>query len=193
MSDPPNIPAPQYSVLEAISVLFAMCERCLAEVRAVALLPGPQGEKGERGEPGKSGPIGDRGAKGEPGRNAADLTLLQGYIDERIAMIFKAATFTTPDAGRTLHATFDGTTHEIKTATLLDAGVWREGTYQRGDTVSHGGSMWIAQQDTDTKPDTADCHWRLSVKRGRDGKDGKAGERGAPGARGEQGPRGYPV
>jgi len=193
MSDPPSIPAPQYTLTEAISVCLAMCERCMAELRALALMPGPQGEKGDRGEPGKPGPIGDRGAKGESGRNAADLALLQSYIDERIAMIFKAATFTTPDAGRTLYATFDGTTHEIKTGIPLDGGVWREGGYQRGDTVSHGGSMWIAQQDTDTRPDTADCHWRLSIKRGRDGKDGKPGERGAIGPRGEQGPRGYPT
>ena len=56
--------------------------------------------------------------------------------------------------------------------------------------------MWIAQQDTDTKPDMPDSHWRLAVKRGRDGKDGKPGERGAVGAKGERGEigqRGLPV
>ena len=74
--------------------------------------------------------------------------------------------------------------HEVKTATVLDAGVWREGLYQCGDAVSHGGSLWIAQQDTETKPDTPECHWRLAVKRGRDGKDGKPGERGPTGAEG---------
>lgn len=57
------------------------------------------------------------------------------------------------------------------TATVIDRGVWKQGPYQRGDSVSHGGSTWIAQKDTETKPDTPDSDWRLSAKRGRDGKD----------------------
>jgi len=56
-------------------------------------------------------------------------------------------------------------------ATVIDRGVWKQGTYQWGDSVSHGGSTWIAQKDTETKPDTPDSDWRLSAKRGRDGKD----------------------
>lgn len=56
---------------------------------------------------------------------------------------------------------------------LLDRGVYREATaYQRGDCVTWGGSMWIAQKDTDAKPGEGDG-WRLAVKRGRDGKDAK--------------------
>jgi integrin beta 3 len=53
---------------------------------------------------------------------------------------------------------------------VLDRGVWREGEYKAGDAVTWAGSLWIAQKDTDTKPDSGDG-WRLSVKRGRDGKD----------------------
>lgn len=56
---------------------------------------------------------------------------------------------------------------------VLDRGVWKEGTYQHGDAVSWGGSLWIAQRDTDAKPDVADSGWRLAVKKGRDGKDAK--------------------
>ena len=52
---------------------------------------------------------------------------------------------------------------------ILDRGVWREGSYAKGDHVSWDGSGWIAQRDTTDKPGTSDA-WRLSTKRGRDGK-----------------------
>ena len=63
---------------------------------------------------------------------------------------------------------------QFKTATILDQGVWKEKTYDRGDTVSLAGSMFIAQRDTlaTDKPEQSDA-WRLSVKRGRNGSDGK--------------------
>lgn len=54
--------------------------------------------------------------------------------------------------------------------TMLDRGVWREGEYEKGDTVTFGGSAFIAQRDTTDKPETSDA-WRLAVKRGRDGRD----------------------
>ena len=60
--------------------------------------------------------------------------------------------------------------HEIKTAIPLDAGVWTERAYAAGDSVSHGGSLFIAQVDTSAKPGKSD-DWRLAVKRGADGRD----------------------
>jgi hypothetical protein len=54
-------------------------------------------------------------------------------------------------------------------------GVWREGSYQRGDEVTHDGSRWIALADTATRPGTPNSQWQLSVKRGRNGKDGRDG------------------
>jgi hypothetical protein len=48
-------------------------------------------------------------------------------------------------------------------------GVWTEGKYPKGASVTFGGSSWIAERATDAKPDTKDCGWRLAVKRGRDG------------------------
>jgi hypothetical protein len=39
-----------------------------------------------------------------------------------------------------------------------------------GDAVSHGGSLFIAQGDTNAKPGKSD-DWRLAVKRGADGRD----------------------
>lgn len=66
-------------------------------------------------------------------------------------------------------------THLEKRSVPEYCGVWREGSYQRGDEVTHDGSRWIALADTTTKPGTANNHWQLTVKRGRDGKDGRDG------------------
>lgn len=57
---------------------------------------------------------------------------------------------------------------------VLDRGVYKaESDYQRGDAVTWGGSLWIAQKDAPgDKPGEGDG-WRLAVKKGRDGKDGK--------------------
>lgn len=195
MSDKPAIPAPQYTLIEALTVCLAMCQRALAEVRALARLPGPagetgpegkrglqgeRGEKGERGEagklgatgpPGTDGKDGERGQKGEPGRNASDLTLIQDHIDQRVERTIKAASLTTQDGGRTLLWNVGDVVHPVKTAIVLDAGVWKEGTtYNRGDGVTLGGSFFIAQADTSAKPGSSD-EWRLAVKRGADGRD----------------------
>lgn len=48
-------------------------------------------------------------------------------------------------------------------------GVWVERDYQKGASVTFGGSSWIAERATKDKPDTPNCGWRLAVKRGRDG------------------------
>jgi hypothetical protein len=162
------IPAPQYTLHEAIGVCLAMCQRALTEVRALALMPGP---RGERGEPGKQGPPGERGVKGETGRNASDLTYLENRVDEQVGRALKTATFTTPDGGRTLRWAVGDAVHEIKTAIVLDAGIWREGKdYAAGDGVTLGGSFFIAQAATSAKPGASD-DWRLAVKRGNDGRD----------------------
>jgi len=161
------------TLVDAIGVCLALGQRCLAEVRALARQPGPQGPPGPAG------------------KNAADIELFKEYIDQAVAVCLKAATVTSSDGGRTLHVMLAGRIHEIKTAVPIDCGVWKgDVNYECGDAVSHGGSIWIAQQDTDTRPDSVDSHWRLSVKRGRDGKDGKPGERGPIGAKGERGERG---
>jgi integrin beta 3 len=190
-----TIPTPQYTLNEAIGVCLAMCQRALMEVRALARLPGPPGEigpegkrgvpgetgqKGERGEPGKPGAIGpagidgkngERGLKGEAGRNASDLTFLQEYIVEQVERTFKTGKMTTPDGGRTLRWTIGDIVYEIKTAIVLDAGIWKEGTiYNPGDGVTLGGSFFIAQIKTTARPGKSD-DWRLAVKRGTDGRD----------------------
>lgn len=54
---------------------------------------------------------------------------------------------------------------------VLDRGVYREDNdYLKGDAVSFGGSLWIAQRDLPPgKPGQCDG-WRLAVKKGRDGR-----------------------
>jgi hypothetical protein len=59
---------------------------------------------------------------------------------------------------------------------VIDRGIYKDGSaYSAGDGVTWGGSYWIAQCETKSKPDGADSGWRLAVKKGRDGKDGRNG------------------
>ena len=41
--------------------------------------------------------------------------------------------------------------------------------YFRGDTCTHGGSLWLCEKDTKGRPGQTDA-WRLIVKRGAPGK-----------------------
>jgi hypothetical protein len=55
-------------------------------------------------------------------------------------------------------------------------GVYVEGkTYERGDTVTWGGSQWHCDEHTAERPGDGGT-WRLAVKRGRDGKDATVAE-----------------
>jgi Collagen triple helix repeat (20 copies) len=68
------LPTPQYTVLDAVALCLAMCERALIEIRTLAREPGPAGltgpagERGLQGEPGEAGSPGEQGAQGEPGQ-----------------------------------------------------------------------------------------------------------------------------
>lgn len=54
---------------------------------------------------------------------------------------------------------------------VLDAGFYKDGMQvEKGDGVTFGGSYWIAQKDTTTKPEIGNPDYRLAVRRGRDGK-----------------------
>jgi Collagen triple helix repeat (20 copies) len=144
-------------------------------------MPGPIGGRGDQGDRGEKGERGDRGEPGRDGRDAADLALLRNYIVEQVATeiagVFEKASVTSPDGGRTLTATLADKLHAITTAIPLDAGVWKEErAYVAGDTVSHGGSMVIAQTATTAKPGASD-DWRLAVKRGNDGRDWRPDEK----------------
>lgn len=54
----------------------------------------------------------------------------------------------------------------IRLPAMIYRGVWDQQSYEKGDSVTFDGSMFVAQVDTSSKPGTDDT-WRLAVKRGR--------------------------
>lgn len=156
-----------------------------AVARAVAALP-----KAKDGAPGKdgvgvAGAVIDRdgslvvtlsngeakqlgrvvGKDGDPGAPGRDGFSLKDFEVELMA------------DGRTILMKFDdggpiSYAWEIGVATMIYRGVYRDGVYQKGDTVTFGGSLWHSNKDDNTeKPDTGSGAWTLAAKRGRDGKD----------------------
>lgn len=71
---------------------------------------------------------------------------------------------------------------ELGIPAMIYRGVYQDGTtYQMGDTVTWGGSLWHCDTEkTAEKPDSAEKHWTLAAKKGRDGKDGVMKEAKAP-------------
>lgn len=151
---------------------------------------GPQGEKGADGRDGvglagalidrdgelsvtltngvvqRLGPIvgkdGDSGKDGAPGCDGADGL---GFDDMNLEH---------DEHGRAVAKFVRGdVVKSIVLPGIVDRGPFRAGEdYQKGDAVSYGGSLWIAQDRTGERPDGG-AGWRLAVKRGRDGKDGE--------------------
>lgn len=79
---------------------------------------------------------------------------------------------------------------EFTAPIVLDRGVWdQQKAYEHGDGVTLGGSFWIAQSDTNSRPGTIEGSksWRLAVKKGGDGRIGPKGDKGDVGPRGEKG------
>lgn len=104
----------------------------------------------------------DRMPKPENGRDAIPL---EGFD------------LTLADDGRTLTVKMQaGETvieKSVKIAAVLDRGIFKhEGTYEKGDGVSYGGSFWIAKCDNPQGvPGSGETDWRCSVKAGRPGRD----------------------
>lgn len=147
---------------------------------------GPEGKEGPQGRDGRDGLPGVQGEKGLDGKDGRD------GVDGKDGFSLDDFDVKSDDDGRTLIFSFQREGREpiirqLKTAIVLDRGVWKEGGFEKGDSVTWGGSSWIAQRDTDAKPDTPDSGWRLAVKRGRDGKEGKRGPQGERGLKGEPG------
>jgi hypothetical protein len=60
---------------------------------------------------------------------------------------------------------------EARIAEFTFKGPWTEGQeYKKGNFVSHGGSLFVCEFDTKTKPGSG-AGWALAVARGRDGRD----------------------
>lgn len=141
--------------------------------------PGMDGRDGAPGVDGKDGTPGERGEKGIDGKDGRDGTDGAGFEDwtatvenERELVISCGKDERRKQIVLTL-------------GYLIDRGVFKaDQVYEQGDTVTHSGSLWIAQRQTARIiPGTSD-DWRLAAKRGRDGKDGKDG---APGPQGSEG------
>lgn len=184
--------APEIMTVEDIKALIA------SEVAsAVSDMPpaqkgedGADGKDGEKGEPGRDGLdvkdlfradggrliavmsdgttkdmgvfVGQDGKDGAPGKDGAD------------GIGFDDLEFTTDEHGRPVAKFQRGDViKSIQLPCIIDRGPYRTGeAYQKGDAVSYGGGLWIAQDITSEKPDGG-SGWRLSVKKGRDGKDGQ--------------------
>ncbi|WP_430261924.1 hypothetical protein [Neorhizobium sp. DAR64862/K0K3] len=106
--------------------------------------------------------VGKDGDPGKPGRD--------GFALED----FDASVM---DDGRTVLLAFTGKnidySVELGFPVMLYRGVFTEGTYSKGDTVTWGGSLWHCDADkTDSKPGDGSKDWTLCAKKGRDGKDG---------------------
>ena len=181
---PPPVEPPAPPELPDIPALVAE-----AVQEAVKAIPAPQdGAPGDKGDPGRDGldvkdlfradggrliavmsdgttkdlgvfvgKDGDPGRDGTAGRDGAD------------GLGFEDMTFDTDDHGRVIAKFQRGDV--IKSARLpgiVDRGPFKAGeAYEKGDAVSYGGSLWIAQEPTCDKPDGSKA-WRLAVKKGRD-------------------------
>lgn len=157
-----SIPKPTYTIWQAIGSALALSLRAIDEIRALARLPGPQGEKGDPGQDGKDG------------MGFEDLTI--EHEDGGRVVVYRLAL---GDRLKEFRCTTD---------TVLDRGVFKDGdTYERGDMVTWGGSGWVCQKETRAKPGDGSSDWRLFVKKGRDGKDGINGKDGTPGLNGKDG------
>lgn len=144
--------------------------------------PGRDGRDGQPGIPGRDGVDGKDGLPGADGKDGKDGADGLGFDDLNIEY----------DGERTISLVFTrGETvkrFDLAMPVVIDKGVYRhDEKHQRGDAVTYGGSLWIAQKDAPGgKPGESD-DWRLAVKKGRDGRDGQAGERGERGAEGRPG------
>lgn len=122
---------------------------------------GQDGKDGRDGLPGIAGRDGINGKDGEPGKDGKDGL---GFDDFHVEY----------DGERKLSFIYsreqETKRNDFELPLPIDRGIWKEGEFKRGDAVTWGGSLWLAQRNTAEKPDTPDSGWRLAVKRGRDGK-----------------------
>lgn len=64
----------------------------------------------------------------------------------------------------------DGSEKILKTSMPIDRGYWRRGdSCEKGDMVTHDGSLWMCLQETKEKPGYGKDEWRLAARKGKDG------------------------
>ena len=97
--------------------------------------------------------------------------------DGRDAIPLDSFDLTLSEDGRTLTVKMqaaDGVMEKsVRIASIIDRGTYKAAyDYEKGDAVTHGGCLWIAQNDApEGAPGLGGEGWRLAVKKGRDGKD----------------------
>ena len=196
----------QLEMLRTITDLQQRMIELNTNVAKMTMTPGPQGPVGpagpvgERGQDGaagvqglqgEAGPVGPAGADGAAGAAGKDG---QDGKDAVVMTTDDVKAFHSSDGGRTLCLQFakhDRQTElTIRTDALIYRGVYDPTTaYLAGDNVTYGGSLWVAKEDTTTRPGTPEGakFWQLAVKKGADGKQGPKGDKGDPGPRGDKG------
>ena len=125
-------------------------ERELAPLRErlARLEAQPAARDGRDGMPGRDG---DKGADGKDGRDGLDGKDGLGFDDLSVDY----------DGERTLTWKMEkGDTQKqfpVMASWLLDRGVWKaDADYQRGDCVTWGGCLWVAQKATTGQPRDGD-------------------------------------
>jgi Collagen triple helix repeat (20 copies) len=147
--------------------------------------PGMAGKDGEAGRDGRDGLAGVQGPAGLDGKDGVDgkdgKNGVDGFGFDDLCCSYdgdRTITLAFVQADRTKEFSF-------KMPIPLDRGIFRSGmVYDRGDSVTYGGSCWLAQKDGPHGKPGESPDWRLSTKHGR---DGKQGERGLPGKDGKDG------
>lgn len=131
--------------------------------KAVAAIPAPAA--GRDGRDGMAGRDGEKGLDGKDGANGVDGQDGLGFDDLTVEHDGdRGFTFKFQQGDRVKSFPF---TLPI----VLDRGYYREGeAFEKGDGVTFGGSYWIAQGTTRSKPEIGNAEWRLAVKKGRDAK-----------------------
>lgn len=152
---------------------------------------GPQGLPGRDGRDGVAGPSGKDGLNGKDGRDGIDGKDGAAGLSGKDGLGFDDLTCSLEDGGRVLVLKFvcgeRVKEFRLTTATMIYRGVFVDGnTYEHGDTVTWGGSLFHCNEETKAKPNYGEKAWTLAAKRGNDGNNG------LPGAKGERGPQGLP-
>lgn len=143
----PTLPAPRYSIWQAVSAALALATRALEETRALSREPGP---KGDPGVPGNFSPT-DLSVELDRDRT---VVIKYGRGDS----IIEIGRMTVP------FPIYRGAFHHGK-------------KYERGDMITRNDSVWHCNEPTTEPPgsDTNNTNraWQLAARKGANGKDGK--------------------
>ena len=166
-------------VREYVAGVVAEYVKRLDAIEARAPLPGRDGLPGVPGPMGAQGEKGLDGAAGKDGRDGTLEQLKAQYDGERTIRLCSKATGEPIEGG------------VIVLPIPIYRKAYEEGrVYQRGDSVTYSGSLWIAQDVTEARPKEGGDDsraWVLAVKQGPPGRPGAAGAKGLDGKDGRAG------